>query len=794
MLSRAKSLLNGTPAPIQTSYVRQEPSHPAPLQPMLSTSYDPYPYQKTGASLLHEIFDHGERQNILCASPTGSGKSYLIHYAAKLAEKHRAKIIIAVPLVALAEQLYADLKKVVAKPGIWTGPSQANENSALVCVCTYEVALIQMENDPSWFGQDLLIVDEVHTIASDRGKVVESLLVHPNFRLNCMALSGTIPNARFLAEAMGKNTDRPTFVIGMKKRPIELEFQVDLGYGPFRTLEWNKLREDRLERLPTRATFAQTKTKLTRAVYELKNNGLLPVLVVAFSCNALNRMADALPDMELTSSERWAVEVLFKRLKAHVGEEDYPLFSEMERVALRGIIVYHSQMPKHYLETCGRIAKQGLAKVILATSALSTGINLPVQSILFTGTRMPPKFQTMPSSLFHQVCGRAGRPGVSKKGTVVLCDWESESLATWQELVESTPAKVRGKGVVTIHSVLNSLLRGSIDPKTALCRSPFSTDHDHTAVLEGLEKELEGFHSPLVQQALAFLQLERLASRHRNDYLNCSKWRMGETKLLVADEYPSLRPVECRFVEWGRGNEIVTHEFGTIPLAWVIDSDAPRPKKGVTKETFEAHQKVRDLVAVISEGPTQTTDEVYDVVETFFLLKRKFPNAFSPDFYHILATLNRWGYVKDRIVTRKGRFASKLVGLECPVSFSECYFNNLLPKEDPAAFAAAVSMFLEGSSDDSEPALAPSIGELCEAINLFSPSNRWHSAVLDWCRGSSMKKVVSKHNKPIGTLCKLLQRVEQTLVRLAADIPIAEKAAKMVRRGLPFKQSMHLVD
>ena len=608
------------------------------------------------------------------------------------------------------------------------------------------------------------------------GKVV-SLLVHP-YLLELHGLSGPSPTQRSW-QSYGKNTDRPTFVIGMKKLPIELELQVDLA-TPFPNPS-GRTKGGPADRLPT-GHLCPDEDQTTRAVYEPRTTPS-PAMVVAFSCNALNRMADALPDMELTSSER-AVEVLFKRLKAHVGEEEYPLFSEMERVALRGIIVYHSQMPKHYLETCGRMAKQGLAKIILATSALSTGINLPVQSILFTGTRIPPKFQTMPSSLFHQVCGRAGRPGVSKKGTVVLCDWESDSLATWQELVESTPAKVRGKGVVTIHSVLNSLLRGSIDPKTALCRSPFSTDHDHTAVLEGLEKELEGFHSPLVQQALAFLQLERLASKHRNDYLNCSKWRKGETKLLVANEYPSLRPVECRFVEWGRGNEIVTLEFGTIPLAWVIDSDAPRPKKGVTKETFEAHQKVRDLVAVISEGPTQTTDEVYDVVETFFLLKRKFPNAFSPDFYHIPATLNRWGYVKDRIVTRKGRFASNRG--PSARSVLRMLLNNLLPKKTPPpSQPRRCSWTVQPQTHPNSPYLKE-IDELCElsTVQPFDCGIRQSWTVPGIVHGKRCQ-----HNKPID-LCKLATGGE-TLVRLAADIPIAKEAAKMVRRGLPFKQSMH---
>lgn len=813
MLTAARAFLNGTATTTteQPTYTREMAAVPTPptlaSEPVLASPYEPYPYQKQGAALLHEIFDDGARQNVLVNSPTGSGKSYLIHYAAALAERHKAKVVVTVPLVALAEQLYSDLKRVVPPQslGIFTGPSRANEEEARVVVCTYEVALIQMNNDPSWFGEDVLVVDEVHSIATERGHVLESLLVHENFNLNCLALSGTIPNAVALSEALGTNGDRPTFVIGMKKRPIALEFKVDLGYGPLRPIsakaldEWRKLSEDRMEFKAERPSYKAIETKLVRAVYQIKNDGLLPAMVVAFSCRQLNRMAESLRavDFELDKAERWRINVLFMNLKRHVGDEDYGLFHEMESLAKRGILVYHSQMPKHYLETGALMAKQGLARVILATSALSTGINLPVSTILLTKTTMPPKFEPMTPSLFHQICGRCGRPGVSKTGTVVLCDWERAALDDWRGLLLSKPAPVRGKGVVNVPSILRALQYGSVDAERALCASPFSADPARARVLTGLERELANFPSPVVQQVFSFLELSAIVSSFSAKYLDLNRWKPGKTKVLLDAGYPRLRPVEHTFLAWEPSDRkssftVVEEKDAIMQTNWVIDADSPLPKK-TPMDVFDARQRVRDLVAIVSEGPPRTTDDAFDLAEAMREVKTRFPDAFGPVFRHLLAYLRKFGYVDGLVVTKKGRFAQSLVGVECPISFAECYYRNALPTTDAALFAATVAVFLTARRSDEGAGGESIVRAVCEDVGLFSPSFRFFHPVKEWAEGATMLSIVRKHSVPIGTFSKLINRVEQTLAHLKDTIPISVLAGKKIRHGLPFKPSIHLI-
>ena len=149
-------------------------------------SYPLYPYQRQSARILNGIYA-GNTANVLCASPTGS--EILPHQILRqLAVKHKCRLQVAVPLVALAEQ-YADLCNLFpdtpmvdamleefggrsfdsfdsfddyydeycggfceAEPvpvvGLWTGPAQVNEVDALICVCTCEIVTIQLDKNP----------------------------------------------------------------------------------------------------------------------------------------------------------------------------------------------------------------------------------------------------------------------------------------------------------------------------------------------------------------------------------------------------------------------------------------------------------------------------------------------------------------------------------------------------------------------------------------------------------------------------------------------------------------------
>jgi len=713
--------------------------------------------------------------------------------------------------------LYSDLKKVVPCPGICTGPSTQNDD-ALVCVLTYEMALLKMTRTPEFFGNDLLVIDEIHSICERTA--LEELLCHPNFAFtgcSVLALSGTIPNSQSLANALGKTTKSPCFVIGMKTRPIQLTYAMDLGHPwPLRPIQkndrvaWKKMDEDRNKRLPLRLSRNRRKTGLLRLVQQLNEQKQLPAMVVAFSCRALNEMAgDARAvDFFLTSNEKWRVCVLFKTLRGYVGEEAYPLFREYEILAQKGIVLYHSKCPKHYLETVAIMCRSGLAKLIFATSALSTGINLPVAAIVITSMFIPSNEGTrklISANLFHQICGRAGRPGLSEKGLIVLCNWTDGAFHAWKTLLGMRQSSIQGKGFVTPVNVLGALQHGSLDPKTALCTSPFAPQRRRTStdLLLRCEAELEkAWPAPVVQQALLSFELADLVENSPSFLPSVKSWVPNETKVLLLNEFPRLRPLACTFARWVDRDKSRSFKVVGCPeimrYEWVVDTDVPVPT--MPMDAFTARNKVREVAEKMMEGPTETSVDAYDLSEAYLRLKKVCPECFTEDFHHIVRMLRRFGFLVGNVVSAKGRFATSVQGLECPVSFAEAVYAGAVPKEDPATFAATVAVFLNakrrgGRDGGPVPAGLRAAQDACDRMGWFEPETAAYDVVRLWANGRTMCQVVFETGIAPGHACRLLQRLDQTL-RSLADIrdfkDVATASGVLIRRGLPFCPSLHL--
>lgn len=96
------------------------------------------------------------------------------------------------------------------------------------------------------------------------------------------------------------------------------------------------------------------------------------------------------------------------------------------RLLVRGIAVHHGQMPALLARRLKVAIDRGQVRVIIATSTLSEGVNIPVNTIL-----LPSVFrgaEVLPAAEFANLIGRAGRPGVATEGSalVVLPEREYE--------------------------------------------------------------------------------------------------------------------------------------------------------------------------------------------------------------------------------------------------------------------------------------------------------------------------------------------------------------------------------
>lgn len=896
---RVEGALRGDPAlaPPRRWARRWEEDSPLPSPPALDMSCDPYPYQRQAAHLLDSTLHERSLGNLLVASPTGSGKTFAIKWAAKRAVEMGWRLVVAVPLVALAEQIFAQLRALlrgvepaqacpsdafldsfddeegyfdsccdwtsgsVSDPespvGIRTGPSEMFPD-APVLVCTYEVVLIQLNRSVSFFDRmPLLIIDEVHTIADpERGHVTENLINHPAIPpgVRFVGMSGTLPNALDLAEFMGRANRQPTWVVGARRRPIDITFYVhtlthadqegsDEAEGDRRTRSGalRKIYDTKLKAytappepaaaLPARLTPRQHRHRVLRLTAQLESREMLPAMLVAFSCAGLDRTAEGLASVDLLPAKRAKARVHFEfeRIKHAVPADEWELFGDLRELAKRGIGVHHSRKPKQYLELLPQLVRLGKVRMVLATSTLSAGIDLPVRTVVFAGgLRMPSGrgFRVIEPNLFHQICGRAGRPGLETEGNAVIAQW-TESRVDLEKLVRSGSAPIHSQYRLTPSMVLNILIRADMGVEDLLRGSFGTDDQSHLAALLRECRQRHEARSPGADPrllgAVRRLREAREAAgalpRHAGAALAL---RPGD-RVLLDPEAPSLAVEEVEVREVCKDGSFVDTAGARLRTDWVfcVSSRAGGGKVRRPPPTLDEGDALARMSAALAalradpvrEAPGEAELEV-DRLERWqaALRERLAPERLWlwPEYQRLLRVLRMHGFVDgDDIPQIKGRMASEMVAPDDGLSLVEAWVSNILPRGDPDAFGPLLTCFLAQPKHDQ---VCPERWrERFEALQAVR-RRVWGAADLRlgcwmiepmslWMAGEPVSAVHRATGAPVGHFCKEVLRLAELLrqVECASEVAgdpelgdLSRRCAAAIARGLPFVPSLHL--
>ncbi len=412
-------------------------------------------YQHQAEALLATLMD----ANTIITTPTGSGKSLIATSAmvATLAERGRVyytapiKALVSEKFFAWCEDFGADLV------GMVTGDASVNPDAPIIC-CTAEIlaniALREGENA----DVDCVVMDEFHFIADpDRGwawQVALTELPHAQF----VIMSATLGDVTELSKKLQEVTDYPVEVISGVERPVPLAY------------EWSM-------------------TPLPQKLEELAETGQSPVYLVHPSQKAATAAAANLHTQKLISGEQ--------RREIADAIRDFrfaPGFGKTLRsMILSGVGVHHAGLLPKYRRLVENLAQSGLLKVICGTDTLGVGVNVPIRTVVFTQLS---KFdgrrdRVLRSREFHQIAGRAGRPGFDKIGYVVAQAPEHQienarieakfadnpkklksvrkkkapegfinyTEETFKKLVESVPETLRGRLKVTYSILINLLSR-----------------------------------------------------------------------------------------------------------------------------------------------------------------------------------------------------------------------------------------------------------------------------------------------------------------------------------------------
>jgi len=336
--------------------------------------------------------------NVVITTPTGSGKSMIAtgaHFAALAAG---GRSYYTAPIKALVSEKFFALTDIFGAElvGMVTGDASVNADAPIVC-CTAEIlANIALREGPD-ADIDLVIMDEFHFIADpDRGwawQVGLSELPQAQF----VIMSATLGDVSRLTADLTEWTGRETTVIADAVRPVPLNFS------------W------------ATAPLHDTIAGLVAA-------GQAPVYIVYPSQRAAAERAQALLSIPLIDKERRG-----EITEAMAGFRFAPGFGPtLRKMLLAGIAIHHAGLLPKYRRLVETLAQDGLLVAICGTDTLGVGINLPIRTVLFTTLV---KFDGRRERLlrareFHQIAGRAGRPGFDTVGYVVgqASDYEVENV------------------------------------------------------------------------------------------------------------------------------------------------------------------------------------------------------------------------------------------------------------------------------------------------------------------------------------------------------------------------------
>ena len=324
--------------------------------------------------------------HVVLATPTGSGKSLVAMAGIVLARNQGRRAVWTAPIKALVAEKFFDLVDLLGahEVGLATGDASINAD-APVLVCTAEVlANNALATGPaSEFG--FACLDEFHYYADrDRGWAWQVPLLELT---GCQMLlaSATLGDMTAITTDLFERSGRAVTEVTSVDRPTPLYHQ------------WRM-------------------TPVAESVLDAVRDGLSPVYVVhATQASAIERAQGLMSLAVTTRPQREAIGAAMTGVKMSRG------FGEtLDRLIRNGVGVHHAGMLPRYRRLVEKLAGDGVLPVICGTDTLGVGVNIPIRTVLMTaltkfdGTRV----RTFSVREFHQLAGRAGRPGFDPDGHV----------------------------------------------------------------------------------------------------------------------------------------------------------------------------------------------------------------------------------------------------------------------------------------------------------------------------------------------------------------------------------------
>ena len=387
-------------------------------------------------------------ESLVAAVPTASGKTLIAELAMLAAIERGGKALYIVPLRALASEKKTEFER-WEDHGVTVGVSTGNYESDGEWLATRDIIVATSEkvdslirNGAPWIDDLTCVVsDEVHLVDDpNRGPTLEVTLaklrkVNPG--LQTVALSATVGNADVIADWLDAG------LVESDWRPIDLRMGVHFGNAI-------DFADGSKREVPVERGEDQTARLVADALDTQEDGQGGSSLVFVNSRRNAESSARKLTDVtgpRLTDDERDRLRELAEEIR---GVSDTDTSEDLADAVAQGSAFHHAGLASEHRSLVEDAFRDRLIKCISATPTLAAGVNTPARRVIVRDwRRYDGEFGGMkPLDVLevHQMCGRAGRPGLDPYGEAVLLANDAD---TKEELFErylwADPEPVRSK-------------------------------------------------------------------------------------------------------------------------------------------------------------------------------------------------------------------------------------------------------------------------------------------------------------------------------------------------------------
>ncbi|EFN66768.1 ATP-dependent DNA helicase HEL308 [Camponotus floridanus] len=380
----------------------------------------------------HQVMQ--ERKNLIYSAPTSAGKTLVAEILLiKTILERRKKVIFILPFVSVVREKMYYFKDLLSDIGIrvegFMGGSVPPGGFAAthVAIATIEKAnslvnRLMEENDLSSLGA--VIIDELHLLGDpNRGYLLELLLTklkymtlrNDDINIQLIGMSATLPNLVLLAKWLNAELYKTEF------RPIPLNEYCKVETNIYD----NKLNFVRkLEQLPELEKDVDNMLQLCIETISAGHSVLIFCPTKKWCEKLAEQIAAAF--FKLGCKDTMLGEMLRKEINKELIQETLEqlkrspsgLDNILKNTISFGIAFHHAGLTMDERDIIEGAFRTGSLRVLIATSTLSSGVNLPARRVII---RSPLFGNNLLNTLtYKQMIGRAGRMGKDSAGESIL--------------------------------------------------------------------------------------------------------------------------------------------------------------------------------------------------------------------------------------------------------------------------------------------------------------------------------------------------------------------------------------